>query len=447
MKKSNVTEITAEHKSESGIVNALVSTLRRFGGGFGFGISPDGKRDYNQIYGYGEQLSFTDFYGMYRRGGIASAVVKKLPKACWGEVPTILSGDVPILGDELKTLSKMGFFSALQRADILNRIGSYSVLLIGVPDGLDLNQPIGSAGNKLDGLYFNPYNFNGIVIKSYDTDPASPRYNLPMIYQLQTGSSGSSTQQMNSFDVHWSRVIHLAEDALDNVIEGQSALEQPFNALTDTEKVRGASAEAFFRNARQQRAIEADKDAKLDPASGAVDKLKDNIDAFDQGWESTIRLQNMSVKNLPVSLADPASTFNIAIETISGQTGIPIRILTGKGGGATTGEEDRASWNQLIADRRVDFCNGVLFRGLQILADAGLLELPEVAEADWSEQSSTTEKDKAQINKTKADTFKQVVEAMSKPVGDEANAESVLKAVGLEDIKIDNAAIVDEIIE
>ncbi len=439
----NVIEITETHKEETTVLNALVSTLRRADLSAGFGISPDGKRDYNTIFGYGTTLSYKDFYGMYDRSGYANTIVEKVAKACWGEIPKIKKGETQILETELKQLAKMGFFSALQRADILNRIGNFSVLLIGLPDGQDLDQPLGSAGKKLKNMYFNPYNYDGITISKFDTDPASPRFQLPEIYQLQTSNTGDKSKDVSfqAFNVHWSRVVHLAEGALDSRIEGRSALRAPWNALIDAEKVRGGSGEAYFKNARQVRALEADKDANLDPTSGALDTLKENLQAFDNGWDSTLRLQNMKAKNLTVELASPRDSNDVIVETLSGQTGIPIRVFTGKGGGQTSGAEDRASWNALISDRRVDFCDGVLFDGLEIMASAGLFDLPDDVEIEWSPQSATTEKDQSAINKTKAETFKIVVDAASTPVGDETDLDTLLDVVGLGDIEIDTSAI------
>ena len=443
MSNAKIVEITDGHKKESGFINALQTTLRRLSGSFGFGISPDGKRDYNAIFGYGTDLTYTDFYGMYDRGGFGNMVVNKVARACWGEVPKIKVNDVEILEKELKTLSKMGFFSAIQRADILNRIGNFSVLLIGMPDGQDLDQPVGAAGKKLKNLYFNPYNYDGITITKWDDDPVSPRYQLPEIYQLQTSLTADRSKDITfkAINVHWSRIIHLAEGALDSRIEGCSALKAPWNALLDCEKVRGGSGEAYFRNARQQRALEADKDARLEPGSEASQKLKENLEAFDNAWDSTLRVKNMKVNNLPIDLTSPRDSFDISVETVSGQTGIPVRIFTGKGGGQTTGAEDRASWNALIGDRRSDFCDAVLFRGLEILQEGGLLEVPEDAVIEWSPQAASSEKEQSEINKNKAETFDKVVDAMAKPVGDEADVKTVLAAVGLDEIEIDVAAI------
>ena len=45
------------------------------------------------------------------------------------------------------------------------------------------------------------------------------------------------------------------EGALDSNVEGESALQGPWNALIDKDKVRGGSGEAYFRNSRQKLAL------------------------------------------------------------------------------------------------------------------------------------------------------------------------------------------------
>lgn len=443
-----VVKITKEDTMMTRMVNSLQHTLRRLGTSLNFGISPDGKRNYNTIFGYGEDLSYADLFGMYERSAIGKAVISKVAKACWNEIPKITSNDTEILKEELEILNKMGFFRALERADILNRIGNFSVLLIGIPDGMDLNQPLGSA-NNMEGMYFNPYNFDGIEILKWDDDPISKRFGLPVEYQLQTTSFGEKKKdiQTSSIIVHFSRIIHLAEGALDSSVEGSSSIKAIWNNLINTLKIVGGSGEAFFRNARQQLALEADKDAKLDPGSQELSNLKDNIEAYGNGWEQVLRLQNMKAHNLQIQMISPRDSFDVNMEEISGETGIPIRVLTGKGGGQTTGSEDRASWNAVIFDRRSTECNNYLFQGLEIIQEAGLLELPDNAVIEWPPQASLNEKEQSEVNEHKASTFDKIITALAKPVGDEADIKMVLEAVGLEDIEIDESAIDDKDID
>lgn len=429
------------------VLNAITRTIsRRSGSGGLFGVSPDGKRDFNVLFGYGEFLSYSDYLGMYKRGGIANVVVAKVAKSCWRDMPEIKVNDKNILEDQLLKLKKVKFFKAIERADILNRIGNFSVMLIGIPDGLALDLPVGSAKkDSFSSMYFNVYSYDGIEITKTDTDPASPRFGLPVLYQLQTVDvDGSQRKQVQivSHIVHYTRIVHLAEGQLDSTIEGTPALQAPWNALTDKEKTRGSSAEAYFRNARQKLALETAEGAKVSNDPEARAALKENVENFQNGWEDTLRLNNMKANMLNPSMASPRDPFDICVEEVAGTTGIPVRILTTKAGGTVTGSEDKATWNALVNDRQDQECTIYLLDALAIMDEAGILELPEEAAVIWPPQAALGEKESSEVTKNKADAFKSATDGLSTIGGDELVAESVFKAIGL-DIEVDKVDLSD----
>lgn len=444
--ESNVVVYNAEMKQADSyfgsVLNAVTTLSRRLTSGGLFGVSPNGKRDYNEIFGYGTNLAYADYYGMYKRGGIAGTVVGKVAKSCWRDMPEIKVKDKAILKEQLLMLKSKKFFKALERADILNRIGQFSILLIGVPDGEDLNKPVGSAKKDAFGsMYFNAYGYDGIEILKTDNDPASPRFGLPELYQLQVIDIDNSKRkqvQVTSLVVHFSRVVHMAEGALDSTIEGMSSLEQPWNALTDKEKVRGSSGESYYRGSRQKLALETREGAK--PSNDPKDKaaLKQNVEDWHNGFEDTLRLNNMTANMLQPSVASPRDPFDICVEEVAGTTGIPVRILTTKAGGSVTGSEDKATWNALVKDRQDQECTEYLLDGLRVMSEAGMLELPDNAEVVWPVQASLGEKERSESVKNKADAFKSVVDGLATIGADDVVAASVFKEVGLDGVELDD---------
>ena len=210
------------------VSNTIRSTLRAFSLNVKFGVSPDGKRNYNEIFGHIVDPAFEDFVGYYQRSPIASAIVNKMAKACWNERPEIFVNDEEILVEELKELDRKGFFRALERADKLNRIGSFSVMVIGTKDdGLQLDMPIGLS-RDMENIYFRVYGQRAIIVSKWETEPSSPRFGLPLLYQLTTIPSNDEITTLSApqiaISVHWTRVIHLAEGALENELIGQSSL-------------------------------------------------------------------------------------------------------------------------------------------------------------------------------------------------------------------------------
>jgi len=421
------------------VLNAVSKVFSRGTSG-GFGISASGKRDYNALFGYGTCLDYCDYKQMYERGGIANTVVGKVAKSCWRDLPEIKVSDKAVLADQIKMLKKAMFFKAFERADIANRIGKFSVLFVGMPDGLDPSLPIGVARkDNFAGMYFNIYEEDGIEVAQWDNDPASSRYNLPEIYTLQAMVNGNSKLHGNALAirVHHSRVVHLAEGALSNSLEGCSALEAPWNALIDKEKTRGSSGESYYRNSRQKLALEAKEGSKVEATKEARDALKENVENFQNGLEDVLRLNNMNANMLQPSMASPRDPFDVSVEEVAGTTGIPVRILTTKAGGSVTGSEDKATWNALVKDRQDQECTPYLLDALQIMAEAGILDMPDNAEVIWPVQSSLSEKEASESTKNKADAFKSATEGLSTLGGDEVLAESVFKEIGLDGIEID----------
>jgi len=427
------------------VLNSIQTISRRFGGNGNFGLSPNGKRNFNLLFGYGDELSFADYMSMYKRGGIARTVVDKVAKACWRDVPTLKYNDEYILKEELIILKRKKIFKSLERADILNRIGNFSVMLVGVADGLGLDKPVGAAKKgEFDTIYFNVYNYDGIEINKYDTDPSSPRFGLPVLYQLQSidiDNSQRKQQQLTSNIVHYSRIVHLAEGSLSSSVEGSSSLESPWNALMDKEKVRGSSAEAYYRNSRQKLALETNQGSRQSTDKSANDKLKQNVENFQDGLEDVLRLNNMKANMLQPSMASPRDPFDICVEEISGATGIPVRLLTTKAGGTVTGSEDKATWNALVSDRQDQECTIYLLDTLEILANAGIIELPGNVVVKWGVQSSLSEKEKSESMSNKAKAFESAVNGLSTIGADNVVAGSVFKLIGLEDIELDTVDI------
>ena len=199
------------------IVNSALQTVSRQSTSALFGLSHDGGRDVKTVFGWPDDgdRSFDFYFSLYRYQDYAKRVCDAMPRACWRSGAKLAdSTGQPILVDELSKLSKRNLFSALERADILNRIGSYSVLYIGLQDG-DPAAPVSNAGGDITRVYFAPYSEPAAQILEWDMDPSSDRYGLPTYYALFPTTSTRLTQLATdvrqSLRVHWSRIVHLAE--------------------------------------------------------------------------------------------------------------------------------------------------------------------------------------------------------------------------------------------
>ena len=379
------------------------------------GVTHNGARDMYEVFGYPNQLVWEDFFAIYRRHGIATRLTRGVARSCWRDIPAIKVNDEPVLEEELKILARKKMFRKLEQADTLNRIGRFSVLYVGVPDGMDPRQPLGvvRGSGALNSVFFQPYSEDGTEVILYESEITSPRFGQPVLYSLTVRALDQEKLRSDTTSrvVHWTRIVHIAEDALDNDLEGLSALEPVFNFILDLMKTQGGSSEAYWRNARRILVFQA-KEGFGNAQAEEIEKLRTDIEEFTNGWRDGLRLGNVDVTQLQATHADPKEAVLACFKLISGSTGIPMRILTGEGGGQTTGNEDKAAYNQFIKDRQEMMCSDWLLRTLEILGNARLIEpLPLNAEVIWPVSESLNEVEKSEAAKNNATALNQISQA------------------------------------
>ena len=411
----------------------------------GLGKSHNGERSTYEVYGYPERYYFRLGYDAIRREGIASRITTGVARSCWRngfELVNNLDEKEPLLEGEIKELNRMGLFNTLERADVLNRIGAFSVLLVGIPDGQELDQPLGTVtGDGFKSIYFRPFAYDGVTVSSYNTDEMSPRFGMPEYYQLQVMGRGDTqkTTVLKSVIAHYSRVIHMAENLLDSSIEGVPALEPVYNRILDLDKVLGGSAEAYFRNARGKMAFEIDpafsSDLMNNPA--AKEQFDDAAKRFTNGWQDQIVAVGSKVNSVATAHQSPEHTIAGIMREISGYTGIPMRTLTGEGAGQLAGAEDRLAYNGLINDRQSHTCSAWVYSLLEMLEASGMMTLPEEFDLYWPLDEALNAIDEAAIANQRASTLKLLTEAASTAAGDGVNLESALENFGLQDIEVE----------
>ena len=440
----------AELTDEVAVANASTLQLRDMLRGT-MGTSHNGKRDTYDIYGYPERYYFDLGYRAIRREGMANRIAAGVPTSCWRNGFNIvdnLDDANPLLEDEVAALDMKQLFSRFERADVLNRIGRFSALLVGVPDGLELREPVGKVrGKGFESIYFRPFAYDGIQVSKYDTDETSERYGLPELYQLQIIGRGDTekTQQPATVIAHHSRVIHMAESLLDSDIEGIPALEPVYNRILDLDKVLGGSAEAYFRNARTRVAYEIDKDfaPQLIADQSALDKFNEGVRKFTNEWQDHTVATGATVKAITTQHSSPEYTVKALLWEISGYTGIPMRILTGEGAGQLAGSEDRLTYNALVNDRQSHTCAQWVRSLFGILEVAGMVKLPDTYEIHWPLDPPLNAIDEAGIALTQSQTLKNLTEAASTAGGDGIELESALDHFGMSEIDVEEADDLD----
>jgi len=374
------------------------------------GKSFDGDRDLYEALGYKVSPDFNDFMARYTRQDIAKAVIDKPVNASWRLKPVITESDdaesTPFEKAWNDLVKDRKVFHYLRRVDRLSRIGQYGVLMMGfddVEDTSDFKLPV-EGERRL--LYLRPYTQGNAVVESRVIDKSDERYGLPETYKITTKNLGTlSGSGTSNIIVHHTRVLHIAEDLVEDDESAEPALKVILNRLHDLELLSGGSAEMFWRGAFPGMAFMMDKDAN--PAAQTLADIKDNIEDYVHKLQRSLRLQGIDVKQLAPAVADPSNHIDVQLTLISAATGIPKRILLGSERGELASSQDERNWNMRVDERRSDYVEPMILRPfIDRMIEYGVLPEPaDGYDVEWPELSSPTEKEKAEVSKQKTDTL------------------------------------------
>lgn len=391
------------------------------------GATFGGRRDLYHVLGYERVLTVEHYRERYERGGIAGAVVDTMPNATW-------NGELEVIEDETelkktnytkfeteakKLFERLSVISYLRKVDVLSRLSTFGGLLIGVKDVTPLAQELPKGnGSSEDITFLQPYCGGGgwrlsgvrsdrtrsmqhtaqsdiggnVTIKEWETDLTSPRFGWPKIYQLRNTNFSSPTQLD---DVHWSRVIHVAEDTLDDDVFGRPALARCWNLFDDLEKVEGGGSEAYW--------LRANKGLQLDIAKefaslGEEEKkdLKDQAEKYVHEMTRVLRTRGVTVKELGSDVANFANPGDFIVTLIAGSVRIPKRILTGSEMGELASSQDRENFRDVVRGRQQQYAGPLIVRRLmQRLIDFNYLPTPKQIVIKWPETNVLTEDERA----------------------------------------------------
>lgn len=319
-------------------------------------------------------LKFSHYLHRYERGGIAERIIDAYPQATWSGGARIVEDPDPstetVFEAAVRELfDRLQVWSRLTRADTLAGLGQYSVLLIGAPPkNLELELP--SSLRAEDIKYLMPISESRVTIESYDDkDIESPRYGLPLYYNLKLPGTGQSSRR-----VHHSRVIHIADGLLESDLFGKPRLRAVWNYLDDLDKIIGGGAEAAWK--RMDPGMQVNVDPEMPFSATEQQALSDEIDEYQHGVRRVMRTRGTEVNLLSTTVAGFGPNADAVIKLISATTGIPYRILTGSERGELASTQDRLNWSDRITERRRSFATPLIRELLSRLIDRNALPAP-----------------------------------------------------------------------
>lgn len=415
-KKSAEARLNQDTEQRRSILNkVLANSVLQSRASYGNTQTYNGLRDVYSALGYPaiDKITYNDFYVKYKRQDIAAAIIDKPVYGAWKKTPVVRTGgeevrDKDTFRDAWEDLAKeFRLFSIFQRVDKLAGIGRYATLYIGVNDGTEY--PSETIGNSNELLYVQPYSEDNAIIKTADTDSNSNRFGQPDKYGLRSVAIEGGVVDSGSYkevQVDHSRIIHIADNLLENNVWGTSRLEKAYNRLLNLELIVGGGAEMFWQgafpglvfNVRDGYELTAEDITNLD---AEIDKYVHNIERY-------MRLNGIDINNLSSSVADPSNHVDTQLKMISIATGIPKRILEGSERGELASSQDTKAWNEYLDNRRATFCEYSILRPtVDKLIEVGILPTPEEDYiVEWPDLETTGEKEKAEVGKIRAESIK-----------------------------------------
>ena len=413
-------ELTKTGKAATGDASGLValqtmgaSILDRLGLMQRMGKSFKGRRDLYYECGYPKTLDCEDYLSRFTRQDIAGRICTAYPDATWATDPEVYETEerdqtqFEKAWDDLASRTKL--YHYLHRADTLAGIGEFGVLLLGLDDNQQLSAPLQKrAGQGLK--YLQPYSQGSITVPIWDTDPKSERYSLPVMYSVAMGIGTGHTM---SQQVHWTRILHIAEGCLESDVYGTPKLRPVWNRLQDIETIAAGSAEMFWKGGFQGIAFQADADADL--SKQAKEEMNEELQKYFMGLQRYLRLQGVNANPLPSQVAPPNSHVDVQVQLIASATGIPVRILMGSEQAQLASGQDDTHWRDRVGERRNNYAAPFMVKPLiQRLLDFGILPPLQAGNeltVKWPMEDVLTSLQKAQLAQTRTAAMAQYADS------------------------------------
>ena len=364
-------------------------------------------RDVFETLGYPRTLKPENYREEYERGGIAERLVEVMPQATWLGGAQVFENDDPRDVTEFEKAwtemaERINLFSAFRRADILAGLGEFAVMVIGGP-GEKLSEELTTAKpNQIVGLW--PYSQEFAAFNKINNDTTNERFGMPETYKVRLGQ-GKTTTARGEQDIHWTRIVHVADGALSDEMIGKPRLRAVWNYLLDIQKIHGAGAEAFWRNAHQLNQLDLDPEVEMSPEEETA--LESEIEEVRHDMRDWIRTRGLKIIRHGNNTANFGQNIDALMSLTSGTSGIPKRLLLGSERGELASTQDRATFAKVISARRTGYGEPQFVRAwTDRMIAINALPTPSEYTVVWPEDNQTTEDERLEMAAVMADINK-----------------------------------------
>lgn len=221
-----------------------------------------------------------------------------------------------------------------------------------------------------------------VQIVRYESRFTSPRFGQPVMYRVTlndpTQIHGGVGLPTSTVEVHWSRVLHVADNRTSSEVFGNPRMQAVLDRLLDLQKLYGGSAEMYWQGAFPGISFETD------PALGGdvpvnLETTKATVENYMNGLQRYLALVGMTAKTLSPQVVDPTPQINIQVEAICIQLGIPKRVFMGSERGELASSQDDAKFNDRIRERQLSYLTPqIVVPFVDRLIQVGVLPAPQM---------------------------------------------------------------------
>jgi hypothetical protein len=386
-------------------------------------VDPDRRRNVNHECGFPDEPTLEHYRSWFEHDPFGRRICGVYPSESWMVSPGLYERENPdprsrtpfesdwyevngqLLGEQnyYEDEECSPVWEALYRADELSRVGHYGVVAIGIDDRRELREPAdlkpGKKRRNLTSLSTFPEYLAPIA--RFVNDRNNPRFGLPEAYNVTfhdpRDQYSGTAPNTNTEEVHWTRVVHLAEKVRSNAVYADPAMRTCYRNLMSLHKVIYGSGEMYWRGALPGYSWETHPQlggqVKVDS-----EKLRNSMEQFFNGLQRYVLGKGMAIKSLAPQVVDPTSQFDAQVKAICVDIEVPYRIFLGSEQGVLAADQDSIKFYKGVGRRnRRYLAPNVVARTINRLIGLGILTAPKQYYQDWPDLFSLTDEQKADI--------------------------------------------------
>lgn len=382
-------------------------------------------------FGYPLQLTFSNFWNMYRRFGVAKNVVELPVDTGWITPPIIKSDDSQFMNELERMATRIDLWVRMKGLDTRQRVGRYAGMFMRVRDGLTPDKPLDSQLNGEAALMeMMPLYESQLEVIESDQDPNSDTFGQPVMLQYSQSITGSRNEEArNTINIHASRIVFAAEGADNGWIYGIPVLEPIYNSLMDLRKIIGGGGEGFYKNASQNIVFDLKDGASAIAYKDKLDQFNEEYDNFSRNrFRRSLWTPGMEATTLSSTLVQPKQFFDSALADVAaGSTPpTPATILIGQQTGRLASNEDSRHFLSGVQSRRENFQTSMVRDVFDWCIEFGVLPFAEY-EVEWDDLLARSDDEKLGNAQTMAQVNKEQFSSGGDPV---FSGEEIREAAG-----------------